>query len=87
MSVRYRLSNHEREEMERRKIPLPLLETALETPGQIVAERGALKAYQSKCDIGGKMFLLRVIVDDSVDPAVVVTAYRTTKVEKYWRIP
>ena len=33
-----------------------------------------LPAYQSKCEIGGKMFLLRAIVDDSVDPAVVVTA-------------
>ncbi len=33
------------------------------------------------------MFLLRVIVDDSVDPAVVVTAYRTTKIEKYWGKP
>jgi len=22
--------------------------------------------------------------DDGVDPAVVVTAYRTTKIEKYW---
>ena len=45
------------------------------------------RAYQSKCEIDGKMFLLRVIVDDSVDPAVVVTVYRTTKVEKYWRMP
>ena len=31
--------------------------------------------------------LLRVIVDGSVDPAVVVTAYRTTKIEKYWGKP
>jgi hypothetical protein len=34
--------------------------------------------------IAGKMFLLRAIVDDSVDPAVVVTAYRTKRIEKYW---
>jgi hypothetical protein len=31
------------------------------------------------------MFLLRVIVDDALDPAVVVTVYRTTKIEKYWK--
>ena len=47
-------------------------------------ERGVTKAYQSKCEIGGKMFLLRAIADDSVDPAVLVTTYRTTKIEKYW---
>jgi hypothetical protein len=29
------------------------------------------------------MFLLRVIVDDDMDPAVVVTVYRTTTIEKY----
>jgi hypothetical protein len=85
--VRYRLSRHAQQEIERRRIPLPLLEAALEQPDQIVTERGAAKAYQSKCDIGGKIFLLRVIVDDSVDPAPVVTAYRTTKVEKYWGKP
>jgi hypothetical protein len=34
---------------------------------------------------GGKMFLVRVIIDDGVDPAVVVTVYRTTKIEKYWK--
>ncbi len=67
--------------------PLSLLEAVLEKPDQIVRERGVAKAYQSKCEIGGKMFLLRVIVDDSVDPAVVVTAYRTTKIEKYWGKP
>ena len=87
ISVRYRLSTHAREEIERRKIPLALLEAVLEKPDQTVPERGTLKAYQSKCDIGGKMFLLRVIVDDTVDPAVVVTAYRTTRIEKYWEKP
>jgi Domain of unknown function (DUF4258) len=86
-SVRYRLSTHAEEEVKRRKIPLALLEATLERPGQVVSERGHLKAYQSKCDIDGKMFLLRVVVDDSADPAVVVTAYRTTRIEKYWGKP
>jgi hypothetical protein len=82
--MKYKLSGHARQEIERRKIPLTLLEAVLEKPDQVVHERGAAKVYQSKCGIGGKMFLLRAIVDDSVDPAVVVTAYRTTKIEKCW---
>ncbi len=85
--MKYRLSQHARQEIERRRIPLDLLGAVLENPDQIVPERGVTKAYQSKCEIGGKMFLLRAIVDDSVDPAVVVTAYRTTKIEKYWGKP
>ena len=83
--MRYRLSTHAKEEIERRKIPQGLVESVVEKPDQIVLERGPLKAYQSKRDIGGKMFLVRVIVDDGVDPAVVVTVYRTTKIEKYWK--
>jgi hypothetical protein len=75
--------DHAHQEIERRRIPLALLEAFLVRPDQVVRERGALKAYRSKCEIGGKMFLLRVIVDDSVDPAVVVTAYQTTKIAKY----
>jgi hypothetical protein len=85
--LKYRISAHAREEIERRRIPLALLEAVLEKPDQVVPERGALKAYQSQREIAGKMFLVRAIVDDRVDPAVVVTAYRTTKIEKYWGKP
>ena len=85
--MKYKLFEHARQEIKRRRIPLTLLEAVLEKPDQVVREKGAMKGYQSKCEIGGKMFLLRVIVDDSVDPAVVVTAYRTTKIEKYWGKP
>lgn len=70
--------------MERRSILLPWVESALEKPDQIIPERGSLKAYQSKREIGGKMFLVRAVVDDGVDRAVVVTVYRTSKIEKYW---
>jgi len=43
----------------------------LENPDQIAPERGALKAHQSKRDIGGKMCLVRVIVDEGANPALV----------------
>ena len=82
----FKLSNHATGEMERRSIPWQILETVLYHPQQIVAERGNLKAYQSVIDFGnGKHFLLRAIVDDTVTPAIVVTVYRTSKIDKYWR--
>jgi Domain of unknown function (DUF4258) len=83
--VTYRLSEHARREIDRRGIPLDLLASVLEEPEQIVSERGKLKAYQSKVEIGGRVFLLRVIVDDSAHPMVVVTAYRTSKIGRYWQ--
>jgi len=49
-------------------------------------KRKPKKAYQSQLDFGGgRVFLLRVIVDDTIDPAVVVTVYRTKKIAKYWK--
>ena len=33
---------------------------------------------------GGRILLLRAIVDDRADPAVVVTVYRTSRINKYW---
>jgi|APFre7841882590_1041340.scaffolds.fasta_scaffold52430_1 hypothetical protein len=84
--LNFKLSRHVREEMERRSIPLTMLESVLENPQQVLAERGGKKAYQSQLDFGGgKIFLLRAIVDETVDPAMVVTVYRTSKISKYWR--
>jgi hypothetical protein len=63
-----------------------LLTSVLESPQQVVSGRGGKKAYQSQLDFGdGKIFLLRAIVDQTVNPPMVVTVYRTSKIAKYWR--
>lgn len=84
--MNFQLSRHAQEEMLLRGIPLALVESVLEHPQQIVPEYGDKEAYQSKIAFGsGKIFLLRVIVAKDVEPPEVVTLYRTTKIEKYWR--
>lgn len=84
--MRFTLSYHARQEMDRRKIPLSLLESVLQHPQQIVLEREGKKAYQSQVDFGdGRLFLLRAIVDDEIEPVLIVTVYRTSKIAKYWR--
>jgi hypothetical protein len=84
----FEISRHAREEMERRAIPLNIVESVLQNPQQIVDEYGNKKAFQSIMDIGtGKDYLVRVIVNDTLDPAKVVTVYKTSKIMKYWRQP
>ncbi len=84
--MNFQVSRHAKEEILLRGIPLELVETVLQHPQQIVPEYGDKEAYQSKIDFGGgKIFLLRVIVAKDVEPPKVVTLYRTTKIEKYWR--
>jgi hypothetical protein len=81
----FRLTRHADEEMARRQIPRQVLQEVLDHPQQIVPEREGRRAYQSVVDLGGKMYMVRAIVDDRSDPAVVITVYRTTKIDKYRR--
>jgi hypothetical protein len=39
---------------------------------------------QSRVEFSTKQYLLRVMVNESIQPPVVVTAYRTSKISKYW---
>ena len=86
--MRYRLSQHARQELERREISLAQLESVLNHPQQIIPDRKGRMVYQSQVDRGdGKIVLIRAIVVGDVDDVVVVTAYRTTRIHKYWRQP
>ncbi len=78
-------SKHVKEEMERRGIPLAVVESVLAAPGQKVPEHGDVVCYQSKVEINRKPYLVRVMVNATATPPKVVTAYRTSKINKYWK--
>jgi len=79
-------SEHAKDEIERGSIPKSIVDAVLEQPQQVVREREGKSAYQSQVDFeGGRRFLVRVIVAHDVDPPVVVTGYRTTRITRYWR--
>lgn len=82
----FRLSQHAQEELQRRGIPRDFLNSILQDPQQILAEQDDKRAYQSQFRFpNGKTYLVRAIVADRVEPAVVVTIYRTSRIAKYWR--
>lgn len=83
----FQFSKHVLVELEKRKIPQTLVEQALNAPEQKVPEVDDITCYQSRVEISGKTYLLRVMVNETVNPPVVVTVYRTSKVTKYWRKP
>jgi hypothetical protein len=84
--VDYDLSDHVREEIVHRRIPLTVVESVLVNPQQKVPEHGDVQCYQSKIDINQKKYLVRVMVNETLTPAKVVTVYRTSKVRKYWKM-
>ena len=84
--MRFQISTHALEEMKRRELSKALVGSILKDPQQIVDEYGNRKAFQSIINFGtGKDYLVRVIVNDTLKPAKVVTVYKTSRIKKYWR--
>ena len=83
----YRLSEHAKLEMARRIISEDVVRETLASPEQAERVRPGRAVYQSRFQLGDprRTYLVRVIVDIDREPPDVVTLYRTSKVEKYWR--
>jgi hypothetical protein len=83
----YRLTDHARLEMTRRQISDAEVESVLAAPEQTACVREGRAVYQSRIEVGepAKTYLLRVVVDVDRQPSEVVTVYRSSKVQKYWR--
>ena len=84
--MNYRLSRHAKEEAARRQIPSSWIESVLASPEQQIQESDAKIVLQSRLqDDRGKMYLVRAILATDKTPPVVITIYRTSKIQKYWR--
>ena len=83
----FRLSRHADWEMTRRGITLDLVQDVMDQPEQRLVDDSATGRWihQSRLRFeDGKIYLLRVVVAEDEQPPVIVTAYRTSKIEKYW---
>lgn len=67
-----------------RGIDLATVAAVLAAPEQRLAVRSGRDVLQSRVAQDGKTYLIRVFVDVDREPPAVVTAYRTSKVRKYW---
>jgi hypothetical protein len=85
--TRYRLTDHARLEMARRLIAEKDVAMVLAKPEQVMQVRKGRVVYQSRLNLDEppRLYLVRVIVDVDRQPPEVVTVYRTSKIEKYWR--
>ncbi len=83
----YVLTEHALWEMRRRKLDPALVHRTLKAPEQQLPVKSGRIVCQSRWTAPESLqeYLIRVIVDIDRDPPEVVTAYRTTKLVKYWR--
>jgi hypothetical protein len=59
----------------------------LANPEQVEMVRDGRAVYQAKLGMGEppKTYVLRFLIDIDRKPPYIVTVYRTSKIEKYWR--
>jgi len=84
--MRISITGHAKFEAERRNIPEELIKSTVEEPGQqIPSKKGRMIFHQRYYDrIENKEMLLRVIGKEEAGKFVVITVYKTSKIEKYW---
>lgn len=82
----YHLTEHAMHQMKRRGISKAEIEHVLSNPEQMSIIRSGRVVYQSRVDVNDdSACLIRVFVDVHLNPPEVVTCYKTSKIEKYWR--
>jgi len=83
----YVVSQHARTELARRGLSDALMRLVLAAPDQRLPVRPGRDVLQSIVDGDERSHpqLVRVFVDIDRHPAVVVTAYRTSRINRYWR--
>jgi hypothetical protein len=83
----YVITEHAAFEIGRRGLTEELVRRILAAPEQRYEVRPGRDVFQSRSSIGdpSKTYLVRVFVDVDRQPSEVVTAYRTSRIAKYWR--
>ena len=82
------ITPHARFEIDRRGMSEDIVRSVLMRPEQSEEALPGRMILQSRVSMGSptRVYLVRVFVDVNRDPPEVVTAYRTSKLPKYWRV-
>ena len=83
--IKFKISEHAKEQIEERDIPLVMVLGVVNNPDQKYNNDIDETVCQSKVRFNGKMYLLRVFVNFIKNPPVIISVYRTSKISKYWR--
>jgi hypothetical protein len=73
--------------MKERHIPEEMVIEIIENPDQIVPQGSDKMIYQSikLFELEETKYLVRVFINVTKTPNLVITVYRTSKIEKYWQ--
>ena len=80
--IDYVISNHAKSQFERRGIAKELVERIIDNPQQIIEAYTCVHVYQSLINEHEYNYLVRTFVNKCKEPCVVITGYRTSKIDK-----
>jgi len=69
----------------RRGIKSEWIERAVREPEQVVGGYGGRSVAHKKLILAEKEYLLRIVYEETAEKFVVVTAYLTSQVDRYWK--
>jgi len=81
------LTEHAKFEIKRRRINEKLVQQIVRNPRQVIELKEGRQISQAKYfdEFAQKEMLLRVIIEETPGGAKVITAYKTSKLDKYWK--
>jgi len=87
MKYRVILTSHARFEAKRRAISTKLIRKVASKPEQLIKGRKKKWIAQSKYfdELEQQTMLLRVIFEETKDVRKIITVYKTSKIDKYWK--
>lgn len=74
-----------RRKMEKRGIKEEWVVEAVEHPEQLVAGYGNRQVAHKRMELGKQKYLLRVVYEKTENSFMVITAYLTSQIARYWR--
>lgn len=79
-----RLTRHAELQLQERNLSGAQVVAIATQPEQIIEEAGVPLIAQSRVMIDSQLYLIRVAFRDENNIRIVIAAYRTSKLEKYW---
>ncbi len=76
-------SQHALEQIKLRGLSISVLDDVLNAPSTLVKQNDMVTVYQKLVIEGDKLYLYRVFVNHLKTPPLVITAYKTSKTDKY----
>jgi len=76
-------SNHALRQMEARSIAKEIILSVIQQPDHIVKQDQSTTIFTRLIDEHEKRYLYRVFVNTAKKPPLIITAYKTSKIDKY----